>query len=384
MSHFLIPSHVIIGKNALEEGKIYLKGLGNRAFIVTGKHVGKSPMMDQLKKVLTEQDIAYYVFDEITGEPTDKMIEEGVALYKKYSCQFCIGIGGGSPLDSAKAIAALAANGGKISDYNGKEITGTVPPIVAIPTTSGTGSEATKFTVITDKEKDIKMLLKGDCLIPDVAIIDFDFTMDMPKSVTASTGLDALTHAIEAYTSKKAFCLTDVYAVSAVKRIMKYLPIAYKNGYDIKAREQMAIAAFEAGVCINNSSVTIVHGMSRPIGALFHVPHGMSNAMILKECLDFALDGAYERFGELSCAIGAAEEGDTNKEASEKLILKIEELCRICEIPTLKEYGIKEDEFMGYVPKMAEDAVLSGSPGNTIKTVTKEDCMEIYKKIYSK
>ena len=384
MSHFLIPSHVIIGKNALDEGKVYLKNLGNRAFIVTGKHVGKSPMIDQLKKILTEQDIAYYVFDEITGEPTDKMIEEGAALYKKYSCQFCIGIGGGSPLDSAKAIAALASNGGKISDYNGKEIKGPVPPIVAIPTTSGTGSEATKFTVITDKEKDIKMLLKGDCLIPDVAIIDFDFTMDMPKSVTASTGLDALTHAIEAYTSKKAFCLTDTYAVSAVKRIMKYLPIAYKNGYDIKAREQMAIAAFEAGVCINNSSVTIVHGMSRPIGALFHVPHGMSNAMILKECLAFVLDGAYERFGELSRVIGAAGEGDTDKEASEKLILKIEELCRICEIPTLKEYGIKEDEFMSYIPKMAEDAVLSGSPGNTRKTVTKEDCMEIYKRIYSK
>lgn len=382
MSHFSIPSHVIIGKNALEEAKIYLKSLGNRAFIVTGKHVGKSPMINQLKEILTKEEIAYYVFDGITGEPTDKMIEEGAELYKKYSCQFCIGIGGGSPLDSAKAIAVLAANDGKISDYNGKEITGSVPPIVAIPTTSGTGSEATKFTVITDKEKDIKMLLKGDCLIPDVAIVDLDFTVDMPKSITASTGLDALTHALEAYTSKKAFALTDVYAVSAVKRIIKYLPIAYKNGYDAKAREQMAIAAFEAGVCINNSSVTIVHGMSRPIGALFHVPHGMSNAMLLKECLSFALDGAYDRFGELGRAIGAATEDDSDKEAAEKLILKIEELCRTCEIPTLKEYGIKEDAFMKHIPKMAEDAVLSGSPGNTRKNITKEDCMEIYKKIY--
>ncbi len=382
MPHFSIPAHVIIGENALGEGKAYLKDLGNKAFIVTGKHVGKSPMINQLKNILNEENIAYYVFDEITGEPTDKMIEEGVALYKKYGCQFCIGIGGGSPLDSAKAIAALAVNEGKISDYNGKEITGPVPPIVAIPTTSGTGSEATKFTVITDQEKDIKMLLKGDCLIPDIAIIDYDFTVDMPKSVTASTGLDALTHAVEAYTSKKAFSLTDVYAVSAVKRIMKYLPVAYTNGYDAKAREQMAIAAFEAGVCINNSSVTLVHGMSRPIGALFHVPHGMSNAMILKECLSFALDGAYERFGELGRAIGAAGEDDTDKEASEKLISKIEELCKTCEIPTLKEYGINEEEFINYIPKMAEDAVLSGSPGNTRKTVTKEDCMDIYKKIY--
>lgn len=382
MSHFLIPSHIIIGQNALEEAKVYLKGLGNRAFIVTGKHVGKSPMINQLQKVLTEENIAYYIYDEITGEPTDKMIEEGVTLYKKYSCQFCIGIGGGSPLDSAKAIAALAANTGKISDYNGKEITGPVPPIVAIPTTSGTGSEATKFTVITDEERDIKMLLKGECLIPEIAVVDFDFTVDMPKSVTASTGLDALTHALEAYTSKKAFSMTDVYAISAVKRIMKYLPIAYKNGYDAEAREQMAIAALEAGICINNSSVTIVHGMSRPIGALFHVPHGISNAMILKECLSFALDGAYDRFGELGRAVGAAEQTDTDKEASEKLIGKIEELCKICEIPTLKEYGIEEDAFMNNIAKMAEDAVLSGSPANTRKAVTKEDCMEIYKKIY--
>lgn len=382
MPHFSIPSHVIIGKNALEEAKVYLKSFGNRAFIVTGKHVGKSPMINQLEKVLAKENIAYYIFDGITGEPTDKMIEEGAALYNNYACQFCIGIGGGSPLDSAKAIAALAVKGGKISEYNGKEIIGSIPPIVAIPTTSGTGSEATKFTVITDKEKDIKMLLKGECLIPDVAIIDFDFTVDMPKSVTASTGLDALTHALEAYTSKKAFHLSDVYAISAVKRIMKYLPIAYRNGYDAKAREQMAIAAFEAGVCINNSSVTIVHGMSRPIGALFHLPHGMSNAMILKECLGFALDGAYDRFGELGRAIGVAGEGDNDKNASEKLILKVEELCKTCEIPTLKEYGIEEDAFIKYIPKMAEDAIASGSPGNTRKTITKEDCIEIYKKIY--
>ena len=382
MPHFSVPSNVIMGKNALEEAKVHLKKLGNRAFIVTGKHVGKSPMMNQLKKVLEQENISYYVFDEISGEPTDKMIEEGAELYKKYACQFCIGIGGGSPLDSAKAIAVLAANDGSISNYNGNEIKGPVPPIAAIPTTSGTGSEATKFTVITDKEKDIKMLLKGDCLIPDLAIVDFDFSVDMPKSVTASTGLDALTHAIEAYTSKKAFALTDVYAVSAVKRIMKYLPVAYKNGYDAKAREQMAIAAFEAGVCINNSSVTIVHGMSRPIGALFHVPHGMSNAMLIKECLSFALDGAYDRFGELGRAIGAATDEDSDKEAAEKLMLKVEELCRICEIPTLKEYGIEESEFMNYIPKMAVDAILSGSPGNTRKNITKEDCMEIYKKIY--
>lgn len=382
MSHFAIPSHVLVGKDALSSAIPYLKGYGAKALIITGKHVGKSPMMDQLKKILEEAAIEYCVFDGITGEPTDVMIEQGLAIYKEQACQFVIGIGGGSPLDSAKAIAAMAVNEGKIADYNGKEITGAVPAIVAIPTTSGTGSEATKFTVITDCKKDIKMLLKGDCLVPDLAIINSEFTVDMPKSVTAATGLDALTHAIEAYTSKKAFALTDVYAVSAVKRIMKYLPIAYKNGYDSVAREEMSLAAFEAGVCIDNSSVTLVHGMSRPIGALFHVPHGMSNAMLLKDCLGFALDGAYDRFADLGRAIGAASEEDSDKAASEKLLDAIEVVCKICEVPTLREYGIKEEDFIPVIEKMSEDAIASGSPGNTRKCVTKEDCMEIYRKVF--
>lgn len=382
MAHFEIPSHVLVGKDALPLAVPYLKTYGNRALIVTGKHVGKSPMMEQVKRTLEAADIAYVVFAGITGEPTDKMIEEGLAEYKKAECEFVIGLGGGSPLDSAKAIAAMAVNEGKIADYNGKEITGNVPGIVAIPTTSGTGSEATKFTIITDQEKNIKMLLKGDCLVPNLAIVDPDFTMDMPKSVTAATGLDALTHAIEAYTSRKAFALTDVSAVSAVKRIMKYLPRAYKNGYDAKAREEMSLAALEAGFCINNSSVTLVHGMSRPIGALFHVPHGMSNAMLLKECLSFALDGAYDRFATLSRAIGAADDEDDDQSAAEKFLDAIEEVCKVCEVPTLREYGIKEEDFYEVIEKMSEDAIASGSPGNTRKNVTKEDCMAIYKKVF--
>lgn len=382
MAHFAIPSHVLVGKDALPSAVPYLKTYGKRALIVTGKHVGKSPMMQQLQETLQKAEIAYIVFDGITGEPTDKMIEEGLAAYQKTGCQFVIGIGGGSPLDSAKAIAAMAVNEGKIADYNGKEITGNVPGIVAIPTTSGTGSEATKFTIITDQENDIKMLLKGDCLVPDLAIVDPDFTVDMPKSVTAATGLDALTHAVEAYTSQKAFSLTDVFAVSAVKRIMKYLPMAYQNGYDVRAREEMSLAALEAGFCINNSSVTLVHGMSRPIGALFHVPHGMSNAMLLKDCLSFALDGAYERFATLGRAIGAATKEDSDQTAAEKLLDAIAEVCSLCEIPTLREYGIREEAFLPAMEKMAEDAIASGSPGNTRKPVTKEDCVRIYRKVF--
>lgn len=187
---------------------------------------------------------------------------------------------------------------------------------------------------------------------------------------------------LKAYTSRKAQPLTDSVAISAVKRIFKYLPAAYKNGNDIKAREEMSIAALEAGIAINNASVTIVHGMSRPIGANFHVPHGISNAMLLEKCLGFALDGAYERFAELSRAISAAAKTDSDKAAAEVFIAAIKHLCKECEIPTLAEYGIDKEKFDFLIDKMAEDAIASGSPSNTIKAVTKDDVIAIYKSLW--
>lgn len=382
MSHFVTPNHTVVGTNVLGEAAPLLKKMGNKAFIVTGKHVSVSDMMKQLTALLDENGIGCVIFDGITGEPTDTMIENGVEMLKSSGCDFIIGIGGGSPLDSAKAIAAMAVNEGSIADYNGKEITGEILPLAAIPTTAGTGSEATKFTVITDSEKGIKMLLKGDVLVPKLAIVDSSFTVGAPKSVTSATGLDALTHAVEAYTSRKAFSMTDTLAVSAVKRIMKYLPIAYKEPDNSLAREQMSIAALEAGICINNSSVTIVHGMSRPIGALFHVPHGMSNAMLLKECLSFAVSGAYEKFANLGRETGVASDSDSDETAAEKFIDSLQNICDVCEIPTLEQYGIDRDEYYSKISKMATDAVASGSPANTVKEVTVDDCIEIYKKLY--
>lgn len=382
MSHFVIPNHTVVGTNVLGEAAPLLKKMGNKAFIVTGRHVAVSDMMKQLTALLDENGIGCVIFDGITGEPTDTMIENGVEMLKSSGCDFIIGIGGGSPLDSAKAIAAMAVNEGSIADYNGKEITGEILPLAAIPTTAGTGSEATKFTVITDSEKGIKMLLKGDVLVPKLAIVDSSFTVGAPKSVTSATGLDALTHAVEAYTSRKAFSMTDTLAVSAVKKIMKYLPIAYREPDNSLAREQMSIAALEAGICINNSSVTIVHGMSRPIGALFHVPHGMSNAMLLKECLSFAVSGAYEKFANLGRETGVASDSDSDETAAEKFIDSLQSICDVCEIPTLEQYGIDRDEYYSKISKMATDAVASGSPANTVKEVTVDDCIEIYKKLY--
>lgn len=379
---FTVPGKTFIGSNALALAEDQIKAMGSKALIVTGKVVTKSGLVKKLTDFLDQWKIGYEVFNDITGEPTDKMIEEGAAAYEKNGCDFLIGIGGGSPLDSVKAIAVVVTLKCKITDLMGKEIRGDFPPMVLIPTTAGTGSETTKFTIITDTENDVKMLLKGDDLLPDVAVVDPGFTMTAPKSITAATGMDALTHAVESYTSRKANALTDMLAISAIKKIFKYLPAAYKDGSDKKAREEMSVAAYEAGICINNASVTIVHGMSRPIGALFHVPHGISNAMLIKECLEFAMDGCVSKFADIARAIGSAGSGDSDEEAAKSFFRTLEHLCRLLEIPTLKEYGIDKEKFDSVTEKMAADAMASGSPSNTIKEVTEEDIIMIYKKLW--
>ena len=379
---FILPPRIITGENSLALAEKEFLTLGQRALIVTGPNVKKLDCFKKLTELLSKIGVAYRIYSEVTGEPDDVIVLNGLIKYRLEKCDHLIAVGGGSPIDTMKAIAALTVNSGRIADYMGKTIQGDLPPMAAIPTTAGTGSEATRFTVITDSETSVKMLLKGDCLIPNLAIVDPEFSMSSPKSVTASTGLDALTHAVESYTSRLSQPLSDLFAMSAVKRIIKYLPTAYTDGNNTEARTQMSIAAFEAGVAINNSSVTIVHGMSRPIGALFHVPHGLSNAMLLEKCMSFALNGAYERFADLGRAVGAAEKQDSDKAAAEKFLAKLGDICRICEVPSLEKYGIDKTEFLSQIDKMADDALASGSPANTIKSITKDNIIGIYRSLW--
>lgn len=381
-NQFIMPGKIVYGEGALENAKELISDLGKKALIVTDEFMVRLGNVKLVTKILDELNIEFCIFDGVNSEPTDIIINNGLSKYNSEGCDFLIAIGGGSPIDAMKAIGAVATNGGNINDYYGKIINKPTPAMVAIPTTSGTGSEATQFTIITNTEKNIKMLLKGAVLMPDIAIDDPAFTMTAPQSVTAATGLDALCHAAEAYTSKKAQPLTDEFAISAIKKIFKYLPVCYNEGQNLKAREQMSLAALEAGISFNNASVTIIHGMSRPIGALFHVPHGISNAMLLKECFSYVYDGAYERFAEMARAIGAAKEGDDDKTAAKGFIKACEKLCEICEIPSLEQYGIDKDEFFNAMDKMADDAIASGSPANTIKVINKEDVLNIYKALW--
>lgn len=379
---FIVPGKIISGSGALEAAESALKAFGKKALIVTDKVMIDLGNCAKVEVALKNEGIDYVIYSDITGEPTDVMIDGGVKVYKENGCDFIVALGGGSPIDSMKAIASLIENGGSISDYMGKVIDVPVPPMVAIPTTAGTGSEATQFTIITDTKKDIKMLLKGAVLMPTLAIIDPQFTMTAPPKITAATGLDALCHAVEAYTSRKAQTLSDTFAVSAVKRIFKFLPVAFKDGKNEEARVEMSVAALEAGIAFNNASVTVIHGMSRPIGALFHVAHGLSNAMLMKECLKFALPGAYDRFADLGRAIGAAKAEDSDEAAAEKFLKEIENITKVLETPTLEEYGIDREKFFSVIDKMSFDAMASGSPQNTKRDVGEEDVKQIYRNLW--
>lgn len=380
---FIVPGQIITGAGALDMAESALRQLGKKAMIVTDQVMIELGNCAKVEAALKNQGIAYTIYSEITGEPTDTMIENGLKQYREEGCDFLVALGGGSPIDSMKAIGSLVKNGGNISDYMGKIIDVEMPPMAAIPTTAGTGSEATQFTIITDTKKDIKMLLKGKVLMPALAVSDPQFTMTAPPRIMAATGLDALCHAVEAYTSNKSQTLSDTFALSAVKRIFRYLPRAFRDGKDEEARTEMAVAALEAGIAFNNASVTLIHGMSRPIGAMFHVAHGLSNAMLMKECLSFALSGAYDRFGELGRSIGAASAQDTDRDASEKFLAAVAELTEELETPTLEQYGIEKDAFFQVIGKMAHDAMESGSPQNTRRNVTQADVEQMYRNLYS-
>jgi len=379
---FLMPPKILTGIGAIKELSLHIKNNKSKALIVTDAIMTKIGNVAKLTRILDASKISYIIYDEVNSEPTDKIVEQGVVVFKQNACDFIIALGGGSPIDAAKAIGVMAVNDGKISDYMKKIINTEIPYLVAIPTTAGTGSEVTQVTIITDTENNIKMLLRGPEVIPKLALVDPEFSLTTPPKVTVATGIDALCHAIEAYTSRCAQPLTDTFALSAIKRIYTNLEKVYKDSNDIEARFQMSLGALEAGIAFNNSSVTIVHGMSRPIGALFHVPHGVSNAILLTKCLEFAIHGNTQRFADIAKVIGMYEPQMTELEAAKRLVFGIDELCKVLNVPQIEELKIDKGEFYNQLDKMATDALASGSPANTLRQPSKEDLIEIYKSLW--
>lgn len=381
-SCFLSPKKIYYGEGVLYEAINEISQYGKKPLIVTGNSAIKLGYLEKIKKSLEKKKIDSINYSNVTTEPDDAHVKEGVKIYQENDCDFLIALGGGSLIDAAKAIAIMLTNTGEISDYMGlNKVENQTPAIIAIPTTSGTGSEVTRYTIINDSQRDVKMLIASPEIIPDLAIVDPLLTVSMPAQVTVATGLDALTHAIEGYTSKKHQELTDNLALSAIRRISNYIEIAYQNGEDMEARSQLMLAATEAGLVINNSSVTLVHGMSRPIGALFHVAHGISNAVLLGDCMEYACRGNVKRFADIAKVVSDKELIGSDSELAEKSVSLIRDLCNRLDLPDILELGVDKEKYLSNLEKMAEDALASGSPANTYRSPDKNDIINIYKKL---
>jgi alcohol dehydrogenase class IV len=366
-----------IGKEAREQGK--------KAFIISDKVMEGLGYVAECVQRLQEENVKCVIYLGVETEPTDVYVREALEMFQKENCDFVISLGGGSCIDTAKAVAVLATNDGYIGDFRGGGKIASHKPVphIAIPTTAGTGSEATDATVITNTENDVKMMIKQPAFMPNVAIVDPMLTLSSPKSVTAATGVDALSHAIEAYISRKAHPMTDMLALSAMKLIVSNLLSAYNHPENLDARESMSLGALQAGMAFSNASVCLVHGMSRPIGALFHVPHGFSNAMLLPAVLEFSKEACIYRLADLG-RIFINHDGEqlSDEEAAQVAVQSVKKLCSDLNIPNLHDWGIKEEEFEQSLDKMAHDAIDSGSPGNNPRIPTKEELIHLYRVCY--
>ncbi len=380
-----IPSIVKIGSPLFPEVAGILKRLHCvRPLIVSDAFLVRQGRVEDLQRQLAAAGMECGVFSETVPDPTSDAVECGVRAYEAGDHDSLVSLGGGSPIDTAKAIGMLVANGGHPRDYKvPNPIPRAGPPHIAIPTTAGTGSEVTRFTVITDSAQGEKMLIAGSTLLPTAALLDYELTMTMPKRLTADTGTDSLTHAIEAYVSRKANRFSDTFALAAMRTIWAALPIAFNEPENRKAREEMMLAASLAGVAFSNASVALVHGMSRPIGAFFHVPHGLSNAMLLPAVTKFSVDAASERYADCARAMGIAGAADSTRAATTKLVDALYRRNQELEVPSPKAYGIAQQRYVDAIPTMAAQALASGSPQNNPRIPTAEEIAELYREVWA-
>jgi alcohol dehydrogenase class IV len=380
---FKAPSVIVNGPGAAKEVGSFAKGLGKKALIVTDNLLEKIGLLNEIKKALEVAGIPSTTYDKVVTEPTMDYTGEGLKIYQEVKADFLIAVGGGSPIDTAKGISALATNPGKISDFEGaNKIPTPGAPLIAIPTTAGTGSEVTQFTIITDTTRDVKMLIASPNVMPRVALVDPMMTLLMPQGITAGTGLDALTHAIEAYVSVKAQPITDALALHAIRLISGNLRQAWCNGNNIEARTNMMTGALEAGLAFSNASVALVHGMARPIGAYFHVSHGISNAALLPTVIEFSIPGNPKRYVDIAEAMGEVTERLSIIDGAYLAAKAVKRLNDDLKIPTLRGLGVDEKKFHSIVSQMAADAIASGSPGNNPRKATTEEIVELYQKAF--
>jgi alcohol dehydrogenase class IV len=386
MSFTLVsPRCMVVGGGTVAEIADVLAKFGlSRPLVVTDPFMVSSGLVRSCLDPLEKAGITPTVFSDTVPEPTDTVVMAGVRLLRGGVHDCLIGFGGGSPIDTAKAMSIVATGDAPVSAYKVPFVADrALLPVIAVPTTAGTGSEATRFTVITDSACDEKMLIGGLGALPLAAIVDYELTFTVPKRTTADTGVDSLTHALEAYVSRRANPFSDAHALAAMALIGANLRTAYHEPNNASAREAMMLGAMQAGIAFTNSSVALVHGMSRPIGAHFHVPHGLSNAMLLPAITRFGLAHASARYGEAARRIGFAAASDDDATAGAKLADGLVALNAELGVPSPRQFGIDPAQWDSRLEVMAEQALASGSPANNPRIPSKAEIVSLYRAVWS-
>ncbi|MBW2146935.1 MAG: iron-containing alcohol dehydrogenase [Deltaproteobacteria bacterium] len=385
---FNMPRSLLFGPGSADKLDEEIRQIGcDRVMLVIDKRIRHLPAIERIAQSLTEKGIDYVVYDGVDTEPTHVHLEEGTSLFRKNDRQMLVAVGGGSSIDASKGIGILVTHGGDIADWEGRDrLTKRIPPLIAIPTTAGTGSEISRVSVINDLRRKLKFIINSTFLCPELAIEDPLLTVSMPPSVTASSGMDALTHAIEGYISKRppnlgfgVESLTDVTAREAIRLIAGNLRKAWANGEDLEARSNMMLGQLLAAMTFSNSGTALVHGLARPLGAYFHVPHGLANAIMLPYGMEFTLQACPEKFKDVAMAFGEFVDDLPAERAACVAIDCVRRLCQDIQIPRLGEVVNRED-LEQVIETMARDGYESGTPKVNPRLPTIEQMVDLYRK----
>lgn len=377
---YYVPPINLLGKGCLQDVAAPIKAMGcKKALISTDKFLTGNGTVDKVAKMLESVGVEYVVYNEAKPNPTVKNVEDGLKVLQENGCDFVVSVGGGSPQDCGKAIAVLATNGGSIKDYEGVNKSSKKSlPIVAITTTAGTSAEVTINYVITDEERHVKMIMVDNNTLAAVTVNDPELMVSMPASLTAATGMDALTHAVEAVVAKGANDVTDATALYAIKQIFEFLPRAVKNGQDLEAREQMCYACYLNGIAFSNAGLGNVHAMAHQLGGLYDLPHGVCNAMLLPVVEEENAKHAPAKFRAIAATIGYDCEGKTDAECVDHVIGRIKALSEEVGIPkSLKDVGVNDPDY----DTLAENAMKDACAGANPVFFDKEKLVELFKKI---
>ena len=382
INRFVLNEVSYFGPGAREVLPKEVKRLGlHKAFVATDKDLIKFGVADKVLNVLKEAGIPYEIFSDIKPNPTVANVKAGVKAFAESGADFILAIGGGSSIDTSKAIGIIT-NNPEFSDVVSLEGVADTKkksvPIIALPTTAGTAAEVTINYVITDEKNEKKMVCVDPNDIPAIAIIDAELMYTLPKSLTAATGLDALTHAIEGLITKGAWEMSDMFEIKAIEMINRYLETAVNEPQNPEARNGMAVAQYIAGMAFSNVGLGGVHGMAHPLGAIFDIPHGVANALLLPTIMEFNAPAALDKYVTIAKAMNVYKDGMSKEEAAQAAVDAVKSLAVRVGIPQhLSELGIKESD----LPKLADSAIADVcTPGNP-REVTRDIILDLYRKV---